>query len=101
MPTGIIGVPPAGHFIAAPSTTTSHFIFHRATSRLLSPRLPSYRSYKAGLEDIEISPGPGYDWARRLVRGYLERSDITICATFDVPDALLKSNPMQGDEPNQ
>jgi hypothetical protein len=45
---------------------------------------------KAGLEDIEISPVPGYDWARQLVRKYMERPDITICATFRVPDAVLK-----------
>jgi hypothetical protein len=51
--------------------------------------------WKAGLVDIEVSPAPGYDWPRRLVREYLDRSDITICATFDVPDALLKSNPKQ------
>jgi hypothetical protein len=57
--------------------------------------------YKAGLEDIEISPVPGYDWARRLVRKYMETPAITICATFRVPDALLKSNPKQDTEPIQ
>jgi hypothetical protein len=57
--------------------------------------------YKAGLEDIEISPVPGYDWARRLVSKYMETPAITICATFDVPDALLKSNPKQAGESNQ
>jgi hypothetical protein len=57
--------------------------------------------WRAELVDIEISPAPGYDWPRRLVREYLDRSDITICATFDVPDALLKSNPKQAGEPNQ
>jgi hypothetical protein len=46
---------------------------------------------KAGLVEIEISPVPGYEWARRLVRKYQGRSDITICASFEVPDALLKS----------
>jgi hypothetical protein len=51
--------------------------------------------YRAGLQDIEISPEPGYDWARRLVRKYMETPAITICATFDVPEALLKSNPKQ------
>jgi hypothetical protein len=56
---------------------------------------------KAGLEDIEISPVPGYDWARRLVRKYMETPAITICATFRVPDALLKSNPKQQGESNQ
>jgi hypothetical protein len=57
--------------------------------------------YKAGLEDIEISPEPGYDWARRLVRKYMETPAITICATFNVPDALLNSNPKQEGEPNR
>jgi hypothetical protein len=55
---------------------------------------------KAGLEDIEISPVPGYDWARRLVRKYMERTDITSCATFDVPDALLNPKPKQKGESN-
>ena len=41
--------------------------------------------YKAGLEDIEISPVPGYDWARRLVRKYMDTPAITISVTFDVP----------------
>jgi hypothetical protein len=36
-----------------------------------------------------------------LVRKYLEKSGITISATFDVPDELLKSNPKQEGEPNQ
>ena len=57
--------------------------------------------WKFGLVDIEISPEPGYDWARRLVRKYMEKSDITISATFGVPDALLKSNPKQERESNQ
>jgi hypothetical protein len=57
--------------------------------------------WKVGFLGVEISPEPGYDWARSLVREYMERSDISICATFDVPDALLKSNPMQEGEPNQ
>jgi hypothetical protein len=55
--------------------------------------------YKAGLEDIEISPVPGYDWARRLVRKYMETPAIIICATFRVPDASqVKPDP---GEPNQ
>jgi hypothetical protein len=58
-------------------------------------------AWKAGLVEIEISTVPGYDWARRFVREYMERSDITICATFDVPDALFKSNPKQEGEPSQ
>jgi hypothetical protein len=49
--------------------------------------------WKAGLVDIQISPLPGYDWPRRLVQEYQESSRISICATFKVPDALLKSNP--------
>ena len=57
--------------------------------------------WKVGLVDIEISPEDGYDWARRLVRKYMERSDISICATFHVPDALLKPNPKQKGEPRQ
>ena len=57
---------------------------------------------KAQMLDIEISPEEGgYDWARRLVREYMGIPDITVCATFNVPDALLKSNPKQTGEPNQ
>jgi hypothetical protein len=56
---------------------------------------------KVQMVDIEISPVPGYDWARRLVKKYMEIPAITISATFEVPDALLKSNPQQADEPNQ
>ena len=48
--------------------------------------------WKVGLLQVEISPEDGYDWPRRLVREYQERSDITICASFDVSDALPKSN---------
>ena len=56
----------------------------------------------AGFLEVEISPEDGgYDWARRLVREYMGISDITVCATFNVPDALLKSNPKQEGEPNQ
>jgi hypothetical protein len=39
--------------------------------------------WKVGLLEVEISPEDGYDWPRRLVRNYQERSDVTICATFD------------------
>jgi len=56
---------------------------------------------KVQMVNIEISPVPGYDWARRFVREYMEESGITISVTFDVPDALLKSNPKQEGEPNQ
>jgi hypothetical protein len=51
--------------------------------------------------DIEISSEEGYDWSRRLVRKYMEKSDITISATFGVPDELLKSNPKQEAESSQ
>jgi hypothetical protein len=57
--------------------------------------------HKAGLEDIEISPVPDYDWARRLVSKYMVTSAIIICATFCVPDPLLTSNPKQVGAPNQ
>jgi hypothetical protein len=41
--------------------------------------------------EVEISPEDGYaDWARRLVQRYQGRSDVTICATFDVPDTLSR-----------
>jgi hypothetical protein len=56
---------------------------------------------KVQMVDIEISPEEGYDWSRRLVRKYMEKSGITISATFDVPDELLKSNPKQEGEPSQ
>jgi hypothetical protein len=56
---------------------------------------------KVQMVNIEISPVPGYDWARRFVREYMEESGITISATFDVPDALLTSNPKQEGDPNQ
>jgi hypothetical protein len=35
--------------------------------------------------EAEISPEDGYDWARRLAQRYQGRSDVTICATFEVP----------------
>ena len=57
--------------------------------------------YRAGLEDIEISPVPGYDWARQIVRKYMKTPAITVCASFDVPEELLKSNPKQESEPSQ
>jgi hypothetical protein len=56
---------------------------------------------KVQMVDIEISPVPGYDWARRFVREYMEESGIAISVTFDMTDALLKSNPKQEGEPNQ
>lgn len=49
-------------------------------------------AWKVGLLEVEISPEDGYDWSRRLVREYQNRPEITICASFDVPDAVLKSN---------
>jgi hypothetical protein len=56
---------------------------------------------KVQMVDIEISPEEGYDWSRRLVRKYMEKSAITISATFDVPDELLKSHPKQEGEPSR
>jgi hypothetical protein len=47
--------------------------------------------WKLGLLEVEIAPEDGYDWPRRLVREYQDRSDITICGSFDVSDALPKS----------
>jgi hypothetical protein len=47
--------------------------------------------WKVGLLEVEIAPEDGYDWPRRLVREYQVRSDITICGSFDVSDALPKS----------
>jgi hypothetical protein len=56
---------------------------------------------KVQMVEIEISPEEGYDWTRRLVRKYQGGSNITISATFGVPDELLKSNPKQGGEPSR
>jgi hypothetical protein len=47
--------------------------------------------WKVGLLEVEIAPEDDYDWPRRLVREYPGRSDITICGSFDVSDALPKS----------
>jgi len=46
------------------------------------------------LLEIEISPEDGLEWARRSVGKYQGRSDVTISATFEVPDAVLKSIPI-------
>jgi hypothetical protein len=35
--------------------------------------------------EVEISHEDGYDWARQLVQRYVGRSEITICATLDLP----------------
>jgi hypothetical protein len=40
---------------------------------------------KVEMLEVEISPEDGYEWARRLVRRYQGKPDITICATFGVP----------------
>jgi hypothetical protein len=37
------------------------------------------------------SPDESFDWARRLVQKYREVPDITMSATFSVPDSALKS----------
>jgi hypothetical protein len=47
--------------------------------------------WKVGLLGVEVSPEEGYDWPRRLVREYQDRSDITICGSFDVSDAVPES----------
>jgi hypothetical protein len=48
--------------------------------------------WNVGLLGIEISHEDGYDWPRRVVQQYQERSDVTIGASFDGPDPILKSN---------
>jgi hypothetical protein len=54
-------------------------------------------SFRAALEDIEISPVPGYVLAAPIGPPvHTGRSDITISATFDVPDALLNSENKTG-----
>lgn len=40
---------------------------------------------KVGFLEVEISPEDGYEWARRLVRRYQGKPNITVCATFGVP----------------
>jgi hypothetical protein len=47
--------------------------------------------WKVAFLEVEISPGQGYEWARDMVRRYKGRLDVTICATYDVPDILLNS----------
>ena len=44
------------------------------------------------LLEIEISPEEGFEWTRRLIQRYEGTPNITISATFDVPDTPLKSN---------
>lgn len=39
--------------------------------------------------EVEISPDDGYGWARRLVQAYMGKPNITLSATFKVPDVLL------------
>ncbi|HSY35602.1 MAG TPA: hypothetical protein VK814_07630 [Acidobacteriaceae bacterium] len=41
--------------------------------------------WKVELLEVEISPGEGYDWARRLVGQYQGKADFTISATFHLP----------------
>jgi hypothetical protein len=40
--------------------------------------------------NIPIPPEDGYEWARQFVRQYEGAFDITICATFGVPDSVYK-----------
>lgn len=46
-----------------------------------------------GMLEVEISEEGGFEWTRRLVQRYQQRSDITICATFDVPDSAKSGRP--------
>jgi hypothetical protein len=46
-------------------------------------------SGSGGFLEVEISPDDGYGWARRLVQAYMGKPNITLSATFKVPDALL------------
>lgn len=48
--------------------------------------------WKADLLDIQISPEPGYEWARRVVEKWKDQPEVTFCATFSVPDLLLEGN---------
>lgn len=41
--------------------------------------------WKLAMLEVETSPEEGFEWARRLARRYKGKSDITLCATFDVP----------------
>jgi hypothetical protein len=40
--------------------------------------------------NIPIPPEDGYEWARTFVRQYLDEPNITICASFEVPDSVGK-----------
>jgi hypothetical protein len=42
--------------------------------------------------EIAISPEDGFEWTRRLVQTCQGTSNVTISATFDVPDSALKPN---------
>jgi hypothetical protein len=46
-----------------------------------------------GMLEVEISEEDGFEWTRRLVDRYQQRSDVTICATFDVPDSAKSGTP--------
>jgi hypothetical protein len=48
-------------------------------------------SSKVEFLDVEIAPDDGLDWARRLVKRYQKRSDITFSATFDISRATKSS----------
>jgi hypothetical protein len=45
------------------------------------------------------SPEDGYDWARRLVQKYQDTPEISMSATFNVPDSVLKSSGPSADQP--
>ena len=45
------------------------------------------------------SPDESFDWARRLAQKYLEVPDITMSATFNVPDSALASSGPSADPP--
>ena len=43
------------------------------------------------------SPAESFDWALRLVKGYIDTPDITMSATFNVPDSALASSEPKSD----
>jgi hypothetical protein len=57
--------------------------------------------WKVAFLEVQISPGQGYEWAREVVGKYKGRLDVTICATYDVPDILLNSMENEGGSANE